>query len=489
MMSSRKRLVALGLGAALAAGVLGLAPQETRKTPIDNAQVARRLVNVCAGIRQGDLVLVNGGTRDVELLENIAIEIRKLGAHPIITLGSDSLTRAMFTDVPAKFDTQEPTFQVKLAETIDAFISIDFREQPDLLADIDSPRLAAHSKAFEQVHKTMLERGVVNVHLGNGLYPTASLARQFGISKSELSKIFWSGVNVDYGRLQNIGANVRTKLTAGRSMRITAPNGTDLTLQITERPVFVSDGVVSSEAAMDAAQISKVTQVVTSTLGRRDHSMALFKLATVLDWAGKFDEAEHLLLMNLELFGPQGEVHAQLGKTLAKKGKEAEALNYIQQALTAGYERPWMYLWLADTYRVRGNFGLAMKAYQDKLRLDGNRLEAHTHMGMVFSAQGDNESALYHFNEALRLKPDYLLAGMNLVSTLFLEGQLDEALARGQAILDSQPEEYRLLCVVGAILLRQGDKETAIEHFSKALRLAPDFKPAQDGLEEARKSY
>ena len=258
MMSSRKRLVALGLGAALAAGVLGLAPQETRKTPIDNAQVARRLVNVCAGIRQGDLVLVNGGTRDVELLENIAIEIRKLGAHPIITLGSDSLTRAMFTDVPAKFDTQEPTFQVKLAETIDAFISIDFSEQPDLLADIDSPRLAAHSKAFEQVHKTMLERGVVNVHLGNGLYPTASLARQFGISKSELSTIFWSGVNVDYSRLQNIGANVRTKLTAGRSMRITAPNGTDLTLQITERPVFVSDGVVSSEDRYAGGPASQV---------------------------------------------------------------------------------------------------------------------------------------------------------------------------------------------------------------------------------------
>ena len=62
----------------------------------------------------------------------------------------------------------------------------------------------------------------------------------------------------DYDRLQVIGANVKEVLSKGKQLRITAPNGTDLTVEIAGQPVFVSDGVVSSEdryARGPAAQI------------------------------------------------------------------------------------------------------------------------------------------------------------------------------------------------------------------------------------------
>jgi len=251
---------------------------------------------------------------------------------------------------------------------------------------------------------------------------------------------------------------------------------------------LIEQGVVSSDAVLDGAKVSQVIKQVTSSLSSSDTSLALFKLAKVLDWAGKFDEAQHLLLKNLESYGPRGAVYAQLGNTLAKKKMDAEAINYINQALATGYERPWMHTWLADTYRKQGNFPLAIKAYQDRLRLDNNSLEAHMYLGVLFASQSENESALHHFSEALRLKPDFVPAGINLVSTLFLEGQFDEALAKGQAILNNHPDEFRILYVVGAIRLRQGDKQKAIENFSEALRLAPDFKPAQVGLEQARKT-
>ena len=75
---------------------------------------------------------------------------------------------------------------------------------------------------------------------------------------------------------------------------------------------------------------------------------------------------------------------------------------------------------------------------------------------------------------------------MNLMTTLFMGGHFDDALTEGQAILDSHPDEYRMLYVVGAILLGKGDREAAITHFSRALQLAPDFKRAQHGLEQAQ---
>ncbi len=40
------------------------------------------------------------------VLENIAVHVRKVGAFPLIDIGSDRLTKRMFFDVPEKYDAQ-----------------------------------------------------------------------------------------------------------------------------------------------------------------------------------------------------------------------------------------------------------------------------------------------------------------------------------------------------------------------------------------------
>lgn len=248
MMQMIRRMSTAGLAAGIVLVTVGFAPQAARTTSSttdDNAKLATTLVNTCAGIKSAEVVWIEGSTRDTELLENLAVECRKIGAHPFITLGSDRLTRMLCTEVPAKFDTQEPTFGLKLAETVNAVISIEYAEKPDLLADIDPNRLMTRTKAGQPVQKKMRDRNVVNVGLGNDLYPTKARAERYGIPQDALARIFWNGVNVDYKQLQTIGANVQKKLANCKTVHITAPNGTDLTVQVTQRPVFVSDGVVS----------------------------------------------------------------------------------------------------------------------------------------------------------------------------------------------------------------------------------------------------
>ena len=125
-----------------------------------------------------------------------------------------------------------------------------------------------------------------------------------------------------------------------------------------------------------------------------------------------------------------------------------------------------------------------MKAYEDKLRLDGNRVEAHTFFGIQYALQGDNETALEEFKKALQLDPDFLPARRNLVVTLFALQEYEKALARGKTVLKSHPDEFRIHYVVGAILLQRGKLDEAKQYFSNALKLAPDFKPAQDSLKK-----
>ncbi len=246
-MNTPLRVMGLAFGVVLVGVTAGAAPQESATTTIDTGRIAATIVNQSAGIRPGELVLIEGGTRDQKLLEDLAVEVRKLGSHPLIAIGSDRLSRKLFVDVDKRFDTQEPLFALRLAEIVDALITVDFAEQQGNLAQIPAARRAERAKAFEKIQKKMLERGVVQVHLGNDLYPTKTLARQFALPYEKLSEIFWAGVNTNYDKLQVIGADVKAALAKGRKARITAPNGTDLTVEIAGRPIFVSDGVVSSE--------------------------------------------------------------------------------------------------------------------------------------------------------------------------------------------------------------------------------------------------
>lgn len=93
----------------------------------------------------------------------------------------------------------------------------------------------------------MRKRGVRAVLLGNGLYPSAERAEQFDVSRRDLAEMLYGGLDVDYTQLQRTGEAMRQVLAAGKEVRITAPNGTDLRVRIAGRPAYVSDGVISAE--------------------------------------------------------------------------------------------------------------------------------------------------------------------------------------------------------------------------------------------------
>ena len=209
--------------------------------------LAEKLVAQCANLREGDLVLITGGAQDVKLLEDLAVHVRKLGAFPLVNLVSEGVIRRYFDEVPEKYDSQAPQMNLELANLITASINIASGLTPGLLADVPAERRAAVAQASTPVGELLLKRSVRQVNLGNGLYPTEELAELYGMSHSQLADIFWQGVNADYAELQTRGEAVKAALSAGKQLRITHANGTDLRVQIEGRPVFITDGLISDE--------------------------------------------------------------------------------------------------------------------------------------------------------------------------------------------------------------------------------------------------
>ncbi len=225
------------------------AQTEMAKKPAatDLEGLSNRVVNQVAGIKEGEIVFLSGGARDLELLEDISTDVRKVGAFPLLTLNSDRLFKKYYEEVPDKYDTQAPDLDLKLATLPAAVINIDSNEADNIAEGISQARLAAVSKSGEPVADLYLKRNVRQVSIGNGLYPTEYRAKRFGMSQDDLAKTFWEAVNADYSTVQTTGESVKNTLSAGKEVHITNANGTDLKVKVEGRPFFVSDGIISPD--------------------------------------------------------------------------------------------------------------------------------------------------------------------------------------------------------------------------------------------------
>ena len=217
-----------------------------KKAATDLKQLAERIVNQSAGVKEGEIVLVSGSARDNELIDNIVIEVEKVGGHVLRELNSESLSKRSYTEVPEKFDSKEPKLGMALAKIVNVTINVDSQESDSLFADVPGPRRAARAKAGAPVGKAFRDAKVRSVNVGNDLYPTEWRAKRFDMATDAFAKLFWEGVNIDYTTLQAAGEKARTAL-AGKEMEITHPNGTSLKVALDSKPAYISDGIISAD--------------------------------------------------------------------------------------------------------------------------------------------------------------------------------------------------------------------------------------------------
>jgi leucyl aminopeptidase (aminopeptidase T) len=223
------------------------APDTTKKpVPTDLQELARRIVTQSARVKEGEIVMISGGLRDIELLENIYTEVQKVGGHPLLTINTERMAKRYYAEVPEKYDSQEPKLGMALAKTVNVSIGVDSTETEGLLADVPPARFAAGAKAGESVNAEFVKNKVRFVEVGNDLYPTEWRARRFQMPLDNLAKTFWQGVNIDYTSLQTVGEAAK-KALVGKEVVITHPNGTNLKFNIEARPVYISDGIVSDD--------------------------------------------------------------------------------------------------------------------------------------------------------------------------------------------------------------------------------------------------
>ncbi|MFC1515908.1 tetratricopeptide repeat protein [Thermodesulfobacteriota bacterium] len=129
--------------------------------------------------------------------------------------------------------------------------------------------------------------------------------------------------------------------------------------------------------------------------------------------------------------------------------------------------------------------GFQVRYWQNSVTLFKRTLEvttdnwlAHTRLGHALDQAGKTEKAMFHYTEALRIKPGYDAAHNNLGALLAHKGDNKAAIYHYNQVLRKHPKDAGVYNNLGVIYLNQGNTETAIRYFRDALRLNPYMEPA-----------
>lgn len=122
--------------------------------------------------------------------------------------------------------------------------------------------------------------------------------------------------------------------------------------------------------------------------------------------------------------------------------------------------------------------------WTDTLSKKPDSVRAHNNLALFYANQGMFDSAIYHYETALKLKNDDWHAHDNMGNLYTVLGRYDEAIQHFQSAIKFNPNgnTYNNL---GFVYLRIGKIEEAIEEFRNALKLSPRLIKAYNNLGNA----
>jgi tetratricopeptide (TPR) repeat protein len=117
---------------------------------------------------------------------------------------------------------------------------------------------------------------------------------------------------------------------------------------------------------------------------------------------------------------------------------------------------------------------------------------AHSHLAAEMLKAGRTDEAISHYNEALKIDPNYLIANISIASLYLEKDELDDAIRHFNAVLSTADDSpyglayrYSAHMGLGMAMAKQKRVSEAIRHFIAASQIQPDSVHAQTFLRDA----
>ena len=145
-----------------------------------------------------------------------------------------------------------------------------------------------------------------------------------------------------------------------------------------------------------------------------------------------------------------------------------------------------------DNWVAHNNLGVALEYvgrvdealghYEQVVRIVPNFANGHEHLAEVLARLGRVPEAIEHYEQALRIRPDYAEAHCSLGITLARSGRTTDAIREFEQAVRYKPDYAEAHCSLGVALAALGRTPEAISQFEQAVRYKPDYAEAFNNL-------
>ncbi len=112
--------------------------------------------------------------------------------------------------------------------------------------------------------------------------------------------------------------------------------------------------------------------------------------------------------------------------------------------------------------------------FERALRVTNNNAVMNNNLGIFLVSQGEYDSAMQYYKEALRIAPRYFDACYNVARLYEYQGNAEKSIIYYRQALSYKPDNCKANFNMGILLSRQGKVDAALAHLRFAQRIAPD---------------
>ena len=176
-----------------------------------------------------------------------------------------------------------------------------------------------------------------------------------------------------------------------------------------------------------------------------------------------------------------------IGDPALRQRCQAIQIKKIEDNLDSMPDKAAEYKFLGELYMKRGMLDESVENYNKSLQFKQDDAETHYNLGIVCAQKGLMDQARKSLDQAVDLNPGYGAIANKILGIAFLtHGDPQAAILAFQKYLQIQPEDFQIHNQLGAVLAQEGRLDLAIQHFTEALKINPEFEPAFENLKIAR---